>query len=185
MWAMTGSDAMSPVAYPMEPVIRRVTRADAGAARALRLEMLADRPLAFIETLAEAAAQPHAEFAEQLAERASGQTYAQFVADPGGEPGRLAGTASGVAPRGSHGATLVFTVYVSPPWRGTGLVGRMVEAVADWSRAAGRHTLVLEVVAGNDQAVRAYRRLGFLDTGRRSRHPTAPVLSQIIMARPA
>jgi len=36
--------------------VHRVTEADAARMRALRLEMLADSPLAFLETLAQAAA---------------------------------------------------------------------------------------------------------------------------------
>ena len=49
--------------------------------RALRLEMLADAPLAFIERLDEAVAQPHERFRARLAQRAVGNDNAQFVAE--------------------------------------------------------------------------------------------------------
>jgi ribosomal protein S18 acetylase RimI-like enzyme len=49
----------------------------------------------------------------------------------------------------------------------------------------GRPQLELEVVVGNDRAVRAYQRLGFLDTGIRTRHPTVAVLTELTMRRPA
>ncbi len=52
-------------------VIRRVEPADAARMRALRLEMLADAPLAFLETIAEAAARPHAEYAARRTRRSS------------------------------------------------------------------------------------------------------------------
>jgi GNAT superfamily N-acetyltransferase len=165
-----------------EAVVRRVTVADAAMARALRLEMLADTPLAFLETIDEAAARSHAQFKAKLSERVSGNAAALFVA---AADGRLVGQAGGWAPPGTTGVTLIFAVYLTPAWRGSGLLGRLVDAVAGWSRAAGRPDLELEVVVGNDRAVRAYRRLGFVDTGLRARHPTVPVLTELKMRRAA
>ncbi len=165
-----------------DAVVRRVTLDDVGMARALRLEMLADAPLAFIETIDQAAARPHAQFRARLSQHISGPLQAQFVAEA---DGRLVGQAGGYAPPGTDGVTLIFAVYLSPQWRGTGLLARLVDAVADWSRAAGRPTLELEVVLGNERAMRAYRRLGFVDTGLRARHPTIPVLTEMKMSRPA
>lgn len=165
-----------------EAVVRRVTMADAAMARSLRLEMLADTPLAFLETIDEAAARPHAQFKAKLSERVAGDNGALFVA---AADGRLVGQAGGFAPPGTRGVTLIYAVYLTPAWRGTGLLGRLVEAVAQWSRAAGRHELELEVVVGNDRAVRAYQRLGFVDTGLRAQHPTVPVLTELKMRRTA
>ena len=54
--------------------IRRVRPEDAGRMRALRLEMLADAPLAFLETLADAAARPHNEHAARVAYTSVGPT---------------------------------------------------------------------------------------------------------------
>ena len=165
----------------MTATVRRVTFADTAMARALRLEMLADAPLAFIERLDEAAAKPHNAFGSMIAERAEGDDAAIFVA---AADGRLVGQAGGWKPPGSTGVTVVFAVYLTPAWRGTGLLGRLVDAVADWSVAAGRPLLELEVVTGNDRAVRAYQRLGFVDTGQRTRHPRIPVLTELRMRRP-
>jgi ribosomal protein S18 acetylase RimI-like enzyme len=44
---------------------------------------------------------------------------------------------------------------------------------------------MLEVVVGNDRAVRAYRRLGFAETGVRVPHPVLPALTELQMRRPA
>ena len=112
-----------------QAVVRRVTMADTAMARALRLEMLADAPLAFIETIDQAAARPHAHFRARLAEKIAGNFSAQFVAEA---DGRLVGQAGGFRAPGTTGVTLVFSVYVTPVWRGTGLLARLVEAVADW-----------------------------------------------------
>jgi RimJ/RimL family protein N-acetyltransferase len=150
-------------------------------ARALRLEMLADAPLAFIERLDEAAAKPHHAYRTMLAERAEGDAAAIFVA---AADGRLVGQAGGWTPPGSPGVTVVFAVYLTPAWRGTGLLGRLVDAVAGWSAAAGRPVLELEVASDNHRAIRAYQRLGFVDTGQRIRHPRIPVLTELRMRRP-
>jgi predicted GNAT family acetyltransferase len=163
-------------------VVRRVTVADTAMARALRLEMLADAPLAFIERIDEAAARPHGEFRETVVQRAEGDAAAIFVAAAGG---RLVGQAGGWTPPGSTGVTVVFAVYLTPAWRGAGLLGRLVDAVAGWSIAAGRGVLELEVASTNHRAIRAYQRLGFRDTGQRLCHPRIPTLSELRMRRPA
>ncbi|SCL20705.1 Ribosomal protein S18 acetylase RimI [Micromonospora nigra] len=162
--------------------VRRVRTADAARTRALRIEMLADAPLAFLETIADAAARPHAEYAARIAQVSHGCRTAQFVADPGGA---LVGHAGGTAHPTEPGLTVVYAVYVTPAWRGSGVLADLVDAVADWSRGCGRRELMLEVVVGNDRAYRAYRRLGFVDTGVRVPHPTVPVLRELQMRRRA
>ncbi|MFD0969893.1 GNAT family N-acetyltransferase [Plantactinospora endophytica] len=164
------------------PPVRRVRPTDAARVRAIRLEMLADSPLAFLETLADAAARPHAEFAARVAGMSTGTRTAAFVAEV---DGRVVGHAGGQAAHGQPGVSVVFAVYLSPDWRGSGLLAALVDAVAAWSRAAGRPELMLEVVVGNDRAVRAYERLGFVDTGVRVTHPTVPILRELQMARRA
>ncbi|GIJ28097.1 hypothetical protein Vqi01_32590 [Micromonospora qiuiae] len=162
--------------------IRRVRPTDAGRMRALRLEMLADTPLAFLETIAEAAARPHAEYAARIAQVSAGTVNAQFVADPGG---RLVGQIGGMAHPTESRVTLLYAVYVTPAWRGNGLLADLVAAAAAWSRECWRDELMLEVVVGNDRAYRAYRRLGFTDTGVRVPHPTVPGLRELQMRRRA
>lgn len=167
---------------PSLPEVRRVRPEDAARMRALRLEMLADAPLAFLETIADAAARPHAEYAARIAATSAGTAIAQFVADPGG---RFAGHAGGTVSPSEPGLTVVYAVYVTPAWRGSGVLADLVDAVAAWSRACGRPELMMEVVVGNDRAYRAYQRLGFVDTGVRVPHPTVPVLTELQMRRPA
>lgn len=150
--------------------------------RALRLEMLADAPLAFLETIADAAARPHAEYAARIARTAIGTESAQFVAD---DAGRFVGHAGGVVDADDPTVSVIFAVYVTPSRRGTGVLADLIDEVAAWSRAARRPELLLEVVVGNDRAVRAYERLGFTDTGVRKPHPTIPTLTELQMRRPA
>ena len=78
---------------------------------------------------------------------------------------------------------MVFAVYVTPAYRGGKVLAELIDAVADWSRAAGRDELMLEVVVGNGRAVRAYEKLGFADTGERVAHPVVPALTELRMRR--
>jgi len=164
--------------------VHRVTPGDAARMRALRLEMLADSPLAFLETLAQAAARPHADYRRRIVQASTGGQLAQFVAEPSG-PGRLIGHAGGTVLPEEPGATVVFAVYITPARRGGGVLAALVEAVAEWSVAMGRQELMLEVVVGNDRAVRAYEKLGFTDTGVRVPHPILPGLLELQMRRRA
>ena len=166
--------------------VHRVTPEDAARMRALRLEMLADSPLAFLETLAQAAARPHADFRRRIVQASAGGQLAQFVADPGpGSGGRLIGHAGGTVLPEEPAATVVFAVYITPAHRGRGVLASLVDAVAAWSLSLGRRELMLEVVVGNDRAVRAYERLGFEDTGVRVPHPVLPGLQELQMRRRA
>lgn len=168
--------------------VHRVTPDDAARMRALRLEMLADSPLAFLETLAQAAARSHTEYRRRIALASAGSSLAQFVADPGGRAGpggRLVGHAGGTVLPEEPATTVVFAVYVTPAHRGTGVLADLVETVAEWSRSVGRPELMLEVVVGNNRAVRAYERLGFKDTGVRVPHPVIPAMTELQMRRPA
>jgi RimJ/RimL family protein N-acetyltransferase len=164
--------------------VHRVTPADAARMRALRLEMLADSPLAFLETLAAAAARPHEDYRRRIVQASTGRALAQFVADPGGR-GRLIGHAGGTVLPEEPDVTVVFAVYVTPARRGSSVLAEMIDAVAQWSRAVGRPGLMLEVVTGNDRAVRAYEKLGFIETGVRVPHPVIPALTELQMRRPA
>jgi RimJ/RimL family protein N-acetyltransferase len=162
--------------------VRRVTVDDAARMRALRLEMLADSPLAFLETLAQAAARPHEAYRARIAQAAQGGQIAQFIADPDGP---FIGHAGGTVMPDDPATTVVFAVYLTPAYRGGKVLAELIDAVADWSRAYGRDELMLEVVVGNDRAVRAYEKLGFEETGERVPHPVVPVLTELRMRRRA
>ena len=160
--------------------VRRVTVDDAARMRALRLEMLADSPLAFLETLAQAAARPHEAYRARVAQASRGGQVAQFIADPGG---RLIGHAGGTVMPDDPATTVIFAVYLTPAYRGGGVLPDLIDAVAEWSRDCGRDELMLEVVTGNDRAVRAYEKLGFEEYGDPVPHPVIPVLTERRMRR--
>jgi RimJ/RimL family protein N-acetyltransferase len=165
-----------------ELTIRRVSPADASRIRAVRLEMLADAPLAFITTLAQAAEMPHEEWVGRAVRASAGYQNAQFVAEV---HGRFVGSAGAFEHPTDSARTLLVAVYVSPSHRGSAALAAMVDAAAAWSREAGRPTLELEVVTTNARAVRAYEKLGFLPEGELIQHPTINSMREQMMTRPA
>ena len=73
-------------------------------------------------------------------------------------------------------------VYVTPARRGHGLLGRLVDQVADWARSQGAVELRLLVHETNAPARAAYARLGFAETGHREPYPLDPGTDEVQMA---
>jgi len=61
-----------------------------------------------------------------------------------------------------------FTITVHSEYRGEGIGGAMLQALIDWAEANSTlHKIGLSVLANNDRAIALYRRLGFVEEGRR------------------
>ena len=163
---------------PGNVVIRRIRADDWRRQRALRLEMLADTPMAYSETLARARARPDAYWQGRAAEQARSVTGAQWVVDVGD---RLVGTMACFAD--ASGRVHVVGVYLSPEYRGRGLLDSLFDAVRHWARERYVMTLVLRVARENDRAVRAYRRRGFVPTGLTNPHPLYAKITEMEMTR--
>lgn len=158
--------------------IRRVRAQDWPALRALRLEALADTPIAYLETLAQAQQLPDSEWRGRALRGAAAGDSFQVLAWHGD---RAVGTC--VAFLRDRAAWLA-AVYLAPTHRGQDLLAAMVGQCADWARAAGAPVLRLEVHEDNHRAGAAYRRLGFLDSGQRTPYPLAPGGDEVLMERP-
>jgi RimJ/RimL family protein N-acetyltransferase len=61
-------------------------------------------------------------------------------------------------------------MMVAADWRGRGVGTALVAAAVEWARARGLHKLTLSVFPHNDAAVALYRKFGFVEEGRRTRH---------------
>jgi RimJ/RimL family protein N-acetyltransferase len=61
-------------------------------------------------------------------------------------------------------------MLVDRNWRRRGVGSALVRAAIDWARAQGLHKLSLEVFPQNTAAIALYRKSGFVQEGRRSRH---------------
>ena len=60
-------------------------------------------------------------------------------------------------------------MMVAQDRRGRGVGTALMEAAIAWSREQGLHKLILSVFAHNEPAIALYRKLGFVEEGRRPR----------------
>jgi GNAT superfamily N-acetyltransferase len=142
--------------------VRRI-RVDQGALlRELRLASLADSPAAFGQRLEDAVGQPEADWDSTARASAHGDRRAWFVA---WDDERAVGLVQGR--RRPPSDCLLFSMWVAPAARRGGHGRALVKAIADWGAGWGARRVVLWVIAGNEDALEFYRRLGFrvLDSG--------------------
>ena len=159
-------------------LVRRITVEDWEQVRALRLEALADTPIAYLETVEDARAKDDASLRARAARGAPGGDSFQVLALAGERP---VGTSVSFT---SDERAWLAAVYVSPAFRRTGLLARLVEPCAAWARDQGRDELLLEVHEDNPRARAAYARLGFVETGRSRPYPLDPSGLELEMALP-
>lgn len=146
-----------------EARIRRLAEGEWGLYREIRLHALADAPEAFSTTVADAEGWTEAEWRAHVGGRTT------FVAE--GDR-RVVALVSGIGVEDRPDAAELISMWVQPEWRGRGVGGQLVEAVADWAAGIGCRRLRLWVADGNDRAERLYLRHGFSRTGKRQRLST-------------
>ena len=161
----------------MGVVLRTVTEDDWELFRDLRLRMLADTPIAFLETLEQARAHDEAEWRHR-ARRTTlpGSTTVVAVEEASG---RWVGTMSAFTDP-ERGLFLV-SVFVDASQRGAGTADRLLTAVLDWARARGADGIRLHVHEDNTRARAFYERRGFRDTGARVPYALDPARSEVEM----
>jgi RimJ/RimL family protein N-acetyltransferase len=160
------------------PQVRRIRPEDWQASRALRLEALADTPIAFLETLEQAQGLDDEVWQQRAARGSVGGDSCQMIGWDGDRP--IGTCVSFVA----DGRAWLVAVYVTPSARGQGLLAELVERCIWWAREQGAAELVLEVHEDNDRARKAYSRLGFVETGRRRPYPHDPRADELELVRP-
>lgn len=151
-------------------------------ARDLRLEMLADTPIAFMQRLEDARAWTDQQWQERHQGRA-GNPASRTVAvvdDDGTWRGQMSVYDTPEFPA-DNDAWLV-SVYVSPPLRGTEWTDRLLAVIVEWAVARGHDRLLLDVHEANPRAIAAYVKRGFVDTGGRTPYPLEPGGAEIQMA---
>lgn len=165
--------------------LHTITEADWLKVRTLRLEMLADTPHAYLETLAAAEAHDEAEWRTRAARNTNPGSFGLVaVVTEGAHAGRWVGTMAAYLPEGAAGALLV-GVYVSPDWRGaaSGVSAALLNGVEGWAVQHG-DVLTLEVHQESIAARRFYKRNGFEETGRVLPYPLNPNQLEFEMAKP-
>ncbi|MFE3140494.1 GNAT family N-acetyltransferase [Streptomyces scopuliridis] len=165
----------------MNHVIRAVRPDEWAKVKDIRLSSLQDpaAPVAFLETYEEALAQPDAFWQEWAtgASRRHGTRAGQFIAEA--PDGTWSGTVTLLIEEAGDmdflGATSeraqghLVGVFVRPGQRGTGLLGALVDAALDWAWSLEEPRLArvrLHVHERNPRAQAAYRKLGFVPTGK-------------------
>jgi len=141
-------------------VVRAAREDDAVALRALRLEALADAPVAFAADYERTEAEGSEVWVERIRRNeAENEGVICIAATDDGLVG-MTGLYRGHWPKTQHSAG-IWDVYVAPAWRGQGLADALIEACLDWARARGVTVAKLGVVTTNTPAIRCYARCGF------------------------
>ncbi|MFB2555531.1 GNAT family N-acetyltransferase [Herbiconiux liangxiaofengii] len=171
--------AAAPAPAPALVTVRRTVEADWPEVRRLRLEMLRDTPLAYLETLEQAQRRSEGEWRAKAREGSSGHAITVVAEVP---DGRFVATMLSSVPRGASGAYL-FGVYVAPSHRGpAGVTDALLDRIEAW--AAGRgDSLTLEVHEENLRARAAYAKRGFIETGATRPYPLDPRSREIEMRK--
>jgi GNAT superfamily N-acetyltransferase len=139
--------------------------------------MLADTPLAYLDTLNALVERGIGDYLNRVRGWITDPDQAIFVAADGE---RLVGHLRAFDEGGRTGLVMV---YVTPAWRGRGVLDGLVDAASRWSGGQGRSQLALAVMQDNHRAIRAYEKLGFAATGVTFPHPHLPIFIEKEMAR--
>lgn len=141
-----------------EILIRRISPDDIEIFRRIRLEALRCEPTSFASRFEDWVILPDEEWRYRLHDPV-------FVAFNEDEPVGVMGLLRQRPAKMAHRATLVM-VYVRASFRGTALVGNLLDAVIDFAKKEGIWQLELAVNAENLAAAGFYRRNGFIEIGR-------------------
>ncbi|MFC1420831.1 GNAT family N-acetyltransferase [Streptacidiphilus cavernicola] len=176
----------------MPPLYRidRVRPEDASRTRAIRLQMLQDTPLAYLETYQDALAHPAEEWAFRAArctrpgntgyvavDEATGDWVGAMNAYVPGDPGD---------PAAAGDLAWLVGVWVHPGHRGAkaGATDALLDAVLRWARDEAKvGRLLLEVHEANARAIAFYERHGFTRTGNTVPYPLDPTANELEMER--
>jgi GNAT superfamily N-acetyltransferase len=150
--------------------------------RDLRLEMLADSPTAYVETLADTQAFDEAEW--RFRARRSSLPGSIGVVAVDRDQDRFVGTMSAFTDA-ERGRTWVVAVYVAPDHRGRqyGVADALLDAVEEWAVREGKPELFLEVHESNGRARAFYERRGFALTGVTRPYDLDPSQTELEMRR--
>jgi ribosomal protein S18 acetylase RimI-like enzyme len=140
--------------------IRPAVAADAVALRDLRLEGLANHPLAFAADYERTKAEPAELWAERMCDYAASNKGVICVAATNDRLIGMNGLGCEKWPKTRHSGVL-WGVYVQKEWRGLGVAEGLLNECIAWGQAHGLAIVKLGVVTTNVPAIRCYARCGF------------------------
>ena len=137
--------------------IRRIEADDWAALRDVRLRSLLDSPDAFGQRYEDALAMPDDELRQIARSAAAGDRRAWYLARAA--DGAVVGVVQ--ARRRPPADCMLFSMWVGPEARSSGVGAALVDAVDAWGRSWDAERVVLWVIATNEGAMRFYERIGF------------------------
>jgi len=169
------------------PRVRQLQADDWLLLKNVRMEMLADTPMAYLESLDAARRQTDAQWQERTGAMC-GEGSVTLVADGGGGDPRLTGLMRVVLKHpqepGAALRAMLISVYVAPEHRGLGLADELLNEAC---RVAGEFLaadcLELGVHEDNARAQAFYSRHGFRATGASRPYPQDPSKLELVMER--
>lgn len=181
---MTSSPAPSPASglpQLLGLTVRQVGPQQWRTYRDVRLAALLDSPRAFWTTYASAAALS----ARQWRDRLGWPTWIAY-ADTSPDPQRPCAPVGLVAlwraPETPEGEVVLVQMWVATWARGRGAADALIETAVAAARDDGWSRVVLEVASENERAAAAYRRQGFVPTGRTASMPWDESVVELEMA---
>ncbi|WP_396133459.1 GNAT family N-acetyltransferase [Arthrobacter sp. 1088] len=169
------------------PRVRRLRAEDWSLLKKVRLEMLTDTPMAYVESLEAARRQTDAQWQERTAAMA-GDSSVTLVADGGADGSPFCALMRVVVkhpqdPQKPLQAMLI-SVYVAPEHRGLGLADELLHAACEAARVdLGAKVLELGVHEDNTRALAFYRRHGFNTTGDSRPYPQDTSKRELVMEK--
>ena len=155
---MIFSRTMDPQLIDHPPIaVRSLSACEWQLKRDLRLAALQDSPRAFASSYD---LEVHRSEDEWRGWPRDGAYFAAF------DDRQAVGIAGSWMRGGESDVTHLISMWVAPDARGAGIARLLTEAVVGWARERKATRLELEVAAGNDAAMRAYLRAGFVVTKR-------------------
>lgn len=144
-------------------VVRCIVPGEWQELRRVRLEALADAPLAFGSTYEREAAYTESHWRRHAVALAEGTWTVAFVGVHGAA---FVALALGYLDEDDPAITHLISVFVAPDWRGRGLGREVSAAIVDWARERECRRVLLNVADWNEPARGVYASLGFSATGR-------------------
>ena len=140
----------------MKVAVRRIRADEWRVLRELRLRSLGDAPQAFGQTYENAAAIKDEEWQQNARQAAQGDGRTWLIASNGSvDVGLVQGR------RRPPDDCLVFSMWVAPEARRTGVGRELLDAVGEWAATWGGRRIVLWVTGTNEGGHRFYDSIGF------------------------
>lgn len=166
--------------------VRRLVDGDWKLLKEVRLEMLADTPMAYLESLAAAKRQTDEQW-QARAVTMAGKDSATLLADGGDDGTKVFGLMRVVLKHpqtpGQPPQAMLTSVYVAPEHRGLGVADQLLEAALEAAAELGAGTLELGVHEDNGRARAFYERHGFAATGASRPYPQDRNRNELVMVR--